>query len=243
VPTLGSAQLVPKSLQFLIFSGLQPGSSSSTYYYDDDGKSKEFEDGAFAMTPVKVELSSDQSKLTVTVGTFTGNGFPDLPSQRNYRLSILSVLPPNKVQVSGKDLSQCDKIDQDCWSYDGTQLSVEVHLVTPRSLNQAFSAVIFFTQQQQGSIYTTAGPSNGFVRKTQLLQKAKDLLDNNWGTYTPDDYPTLCRAAVIARNVTMQEIPDLLNSFPQMYQTAIQEVDRLANDPLKFQTLALLRSA
>lgn len=65
--------------------------------------------------------------------------------------------------------------NNDYWSYEGTTLSVVVNLFG-YATNKPVSVNITFSDSVQDPLLTS-----GFSRKLFLLQKAKDVLDEEWG--------------------------------------------------------------
>jgi alpha-glucosidase len=235
----GSAQEVPESLELVVYPGLKAGAVRNSSYYDDDGITNAYTAGAYALTTVQVQATSSQT-MELTIFPYEGKGFPQMPARRNYQFQFTSVWPASSVTVNGVDIPfrPYSTPSKDSWTYDGTSLSVRVNLVTKYDVGKKVEVKLQFPRAIDSDLL-----GFGFVRKVYVAQTVKDLLDNQWGFYYPDEYPHLLQVAGSALNATADNVFEILGGFNVLWAQANKEVMALAASPTQKQALMLLAMA
>lgn len=238
--TIGSAEEVPQSLKFVVFAGHEL--MGGTVLYEDDGVSTEYLDLGFSHTPVSFQQDM-HSQFNLTIGPTSGS-FTGLPSERSYQIEIPNFYSATKVSVGNEVLQYCVLRESfsdyagDCWTYDGSSLSLIVNLVESRSTKTEAAVFISF-EKTPFDAYSFPGIT-GMVKR---LQKAKELLDQQWGidTVYQEDYSALLYAADTGRRITSNPavLADLIQEFSTYHKQAINEIgDLKVNDSVKSAILA-----
>jgi len=234
---LGRAQETPDQLQFLVYvSGMTPGSTSKFTLYDDDGHTTLYETGSYYTTMLKLDVTS-YTTFSFTINPPSGNGFAEMPTSRSYVISFLTVLPPSQVVVGTtiipEDTTQPNAADK--WSYDAAKRSLVVTLGTKRAINKVVKVDVTLTGATNLEYLTT-----DYSHKLHAAQLSKQKLDSMWGTYYPDDYPSLLRVAATGLNTTTTTAQAVLSQFNTLYENALNEVNLLSASDTKTYCLNIL---
>ena len=107
-----------------------PGGSGSTQLYEDEGDSQAYQEGEYATTSISQSRYGDI--VEVTVAPRQGY-YQNMPSERAYRVVLLSDERPSKVSVSGASLTD--------WTYDEDKRQTIVD-VAPASCSQQVKVTI-----------------------------------------------------------------------------------------------------
>jgi len=110
-----------------------------------------------------------------------------------------------------------------------------VNLGTSYSTSSALSVEVVFVENLDDPLLQV-----GFVRGQVLAQAAKDLLDDSWGNYYPEDYPALLDAAEAGRNASVSDVKQALSGWASLYAEAILQVEEEAGSEYKVAALTLL---
>jgi len=108
-------------------------------------------------------------------------------------------------------------------------LSVVIKIGTPQSTKSDVKILVKFANAI-GDI-----PSNKFVGRLNRFIKAKNMLDDQWGTRNSvyqDDYPSLLYAAGAGEKLSSAAPSDaikVLNEFEQNAKTACEQIEKIDN--------------
>lgn len=242
----GSAQVLPSTLRLVVFVAGGYITDGRGLLYEDDGYTTKHEGIEFVETKIEYKrLSAEVVQLYINngVGEFSGQ-----LSSRKYSIEFRSVWPATRVQLDGQDLKStlfdtpCAEA-VGCWSYDGDSLSIVVQITTP--LNTSAGHLV--TAHLAGELPSALLVSN-FSGRVARLRKAKQLLDNQWGTSDTvhqQDYPSVLLAGEagmrLTYNPTGEQATAELKAFADTIDKARQEVAALKiNDNLRSVVLELL---
>ncbi|HOX27889.1 MAG TPA: glycoside hydrolase family 31 protein, partial [bacterium] len=102
-----------------------PGSAASYYdVYEDDGKSNDYEQGGYAITPV--ELSPRGKNIRVRVGDREG-GYAGMPESRGCTVVVHGAARPAKVLLNGDSVRPGSASESTpAWSYNTLQRTLKV---------------------------------------------------------------------------------------------------------------------
>eukprot|EP00727_Mastigamoeba_balamuthi_P005553 m51a1_g1617 putative glycosyl hydrolases 31 family protein (869) ;mRNA; r:217912-221125 len=184
-PLLGSAQRKYSSLVFTVYPAGGAVRSGSTSVYEDDGLTSDYESGASTSTDVAWTLADDRRSMHVAVSGAAG-GFQGQPTRRTYRVSVVGVLPPSSVTIDGAQASfdlDSDDGPAGSWTYDGNSLTLSVW-APAREASKPLAIDVSWAEEVQ--------PLPGWTRCLWRLQRAKEVLDQQWGHGAyPEDYTQL----------------------------------------------------
>lgn len=234
---IGRAPDTASQLRFLVFvAGTSPGEQTSFTLYDDDGLTSGYESGSYYTTLLNFQLSS-WTTFSFTINPASGQGFSEMPTTRTYEITFMSILPASQVTVNGVAIPE-GGTSTNQWNYDGTIRAVVVTLDSGISIKQTTVITV-----------TLSGPTNqafllnDYQRKVHIAQMAKQSLDSMWGTYYPDDYPSLLQVAGTGNNIDSSNAASLLSAIEELYSDAIVEVNALSASDARSYCLDLLMIA
>ncbi|XP_065842646.1 oligosaccharide 4-alpha-D-glucosyltransferase-like [Oscarella lobularis] len=219
---IGSAQEIPDGIKLLTFVGGKIVEGAG-WLYDDDGKTNAYEESGknqTASTYFSFSSSADELvlKISKALGADSVVGFP---KNRSYQIQFLGAWPASKVLVNGKSIISAPYetiCSEDCWSYDGSSLSLYVHL-QPSSVAQEVSVNV-------ANMFPL--PSTelgmGFPRILRRLMSAKSLLDVSGGNQ--EDCWSLLTAAETGERITdnIQSAEKELKTFMANLHDGVEQV-------------------
>lgn len=147
-----------------------------------------------------------------------------MPSTRTYRVKFLGVWPATSVMLNGASVSyeaSSGTVLADTnfklhagnsWTYEGTTLSLIVDIQTSQKTTSSTTLKIAFSQSLQSS-YLQAD----YKRSLNVLQQCKDMLDEQWPVYYPDDYDSLLVGSQVGVNMTTTSVYTDLPRLKTLY--------------------------
>jgi alpha-glucosidase (family GH31 glycosyl hydrolase) len=239
-PAIGSAQQIPQILRIDAFP-YQSTQTTAAVMVEDDGVSTSYEAGSNVTTTFNLQTTAET--VTVTIGAAVGPGFAGQATQRAYQINLVGAWPATSVQFNGASIPYIESppdnyFASSFWTYDPSTLTVSLSIPTPTPTTQTSTAKFSFENSNLDPLL-----GSGFPRKLQRLQACKDLLDDEWGTYYPSDYPTLLIAAGTGLNSNVSTIYENVQNFDSLVQTAITELNALSATQEKNICLGYLQTA
>ncbi|XP_003386286.1 PREDICTED: uncharacterized protein LOC100640325 [Amphimedon queenslandica] len=197
--------------------------------YEDDGVTEGYINNNSSSCNFSYKHDTSKEELTVSIGQFVGT-YDGSPSKRSYQIVIPNFWPAEEVQLNSNSLSYCplrgsfDEYTSDCWTYDGSTLSLIVIIVTPQATSDAVNVQVAYTQFNVFDPYNIniningESKSVGFTGMVRRLRSLKELLDNQWGLATQvyqEDYRSLIDASEAGIRITYSptDIGSLINGF------------------------------
>ncbi|KAL5486960.1 hypothetical protein EMCRGX_G019505 [Ephydatia muelleri] len=243
---LGSAETIPASILFMIF--IANADSGSSYLYEDDGVTVGYTGGSFSNTTVTFTINRDINVLDIIIGPTVGE-FLGMPSTRSYQVNIPNFWPADTVYVNGRSLpympleTSFASYSQDCWTYDGSSLSLIIIMLSKYSVIYAVNITVSYKSFEAFDPYWFTGYSG----KLKRFIDAKDTLDDQWGLFTTvyqEDYFALLNATEVGMRITYdpQNILSYSSAFPYYASAAIEEIQNLQriNETIQHEILAQL---
>jgi hypothetical protein len=217
---IGSASLLPSTLQLLTFVGGQ--TSGSLTLREDAGDDLEYQSGVWATTEVSFELSGqDNQTLLYTIAQT--QVYPGFMATRSYEIHLRGVYAASSVSLDGGQTSipfqpfyvqEKQVVGKNTWSYDANTLTLIVHLRVPVA-TAAGDKVQLAVQLLDSPNCPYLNAAQGFPGRIARVQSLKGQLDNLWRTPSQvyqDKYPNFLLAV---------ETSSRINSRPE---TAMQEL-------------------
>ena len=213
--SLGSAQMIPDTLKLLVFSGGDAKSNGGGMLYEDEGNTTDYQmEGHGVWTKFTYRVTHDSLSLDVSSVI---EAFEYFPAKRSYQVQFLGAWPARNVTINGETIlyvafeKSFSRYMHDSWTYDGHSLSLFVNIVSPRPTNTAIQIRVI-TMFDQSSPHL----GSGYPRMIQRMNKAKRLLDDQWGSdrVYDEDYEALIDGAETGERITYD------------YSTAFEEIDK-----------------
>ncbi|KAL0476508.1 hypothetical protein AKO1_004581 [Acrasis kona] len=235
VPALGQSHLVPHQIKWIAILG--SSKQGSGMLYDDHGDEANYYDqNTFAWTKASYSISGDGKNVEFVISKMMGS-FSNMPTHRQYEVHLKSVLPATSVRVNGQVVSAelyNDLVpitnDKNSFAYDGSTLSVVIKIGVAQSVRSDVKIQIEFANE-----ISQISTMNGFVGKLKRFIKAKNMLDDQWGTRTSvfqDDYPNLLYAAGMGEKLSGVKADDAartLSEFEKYAKIACDELKNITN--------------
>eukprot|EP00026_Physarum_polycephalum_P002216 Phypoly_transcript_02221.p1 GENE.Phypoly_transcript_02221~~Phypoly_transcript_02221.p1 ORF type:complete len:941 (-),score=116.19 Phypoly_transcript_02221:93-2759(-) len=224
-PTIGSAQQIPGVLRIDLFP-YQSTQTTTALLVEDDGVSTDYEAASNVTTLFTLDTTSNA--LTFTIGAGIGKGFEGQATQRSYEINLVGAWPASSVSFNGAAIPFLENppstpSTSSFWTYDPTSLTLKLLIPSPTPTSQASTAKFTFENSLNDPLL-----GYGFTRKLARLQECKDLLDDEWGTYYPSNYPNLLIAAGTGLNSNVSTIYSNVQNFNTLVQSAISELNALS---------------
>lgn len=226
---LGMSKAIPNALKLLVFSGGSVGTQGNGVLYEDDGNTTNYEtEGQGVWTKFTYEATNDSLSLDIGAASGTFDGFPQ---KRCYQIQFLGTWPASVVTIDGVEIpyvpfSVNSYTMSNYWTYDGSSLSLFIHLIFPQLTNTTLQVRVSTLFPQKSLLLEL-----GFPRMIERMTKAKQLLDNQWDTdrVYQEDYEALVDGAETGQRITdsYKTVFDEMNAFQQKVEEAISQVKQL----------------
>lgn len=206
-----------------------PGDSGATRVYQDAGNDLGYQRGEFAWTPVSQRRDADGT-LHLRIGPTTG-AFEGLPARRGYVIRLIGRWPPRRVVWNGREIPYAGNAPGDSaaagrltiaaaaggpdaepvpaapgWTYDGTRLSVVIH-VPAADIRRVATLDVELPAGGNDSLL------DGVPSRLARLQRAMHILEGLW----PSDWPP---DAMVA----LQETGHRITLYPDSAETELQHL-------------------
>lgn len=228
---LGTAQIIPIAVKLLVFCGGDVSSSGGGMLYEDDGKTTDYQMDKHGVLTKFTYMATGDS-LSLDVSAASGMTFDGFPEKRSYQIQFLGSWPASHVTVNGQSIpyaafeSAASYYSSDSWTYDGSSLSLFVHIVSPQPTNTPVQIRVTTMFPQQSPLLTS-----GYPRMMLRMVKAKQLLDNQWDAdkVYQEDYEALLDGAETGQRITdnCKSALDEMTKFQGRLDMAISQVKQL----------------
>ena len=233
-PLFGSAQQQYTTLLLRVYPDAST-TNSSAILYEDDGITDKYEKAsAYSTTDLTYQLTDGGRTVVVTMSEAKGS-FAELPAKRDaVTYEILGPhVSPKSVVVNGNALAN------NSWTFDGNRLCTSV-IITDVPTSKPIT--VQFVYPEAVGDYSK---QNNVVRCISRAEKAKELLDQQWGKGVyPEDYYCVLDAAETGdricanpSNVTVE-----INTLHTLVTESVDTLSKYAplDDDIRKRLVALL---
>jgi len=236
---IGSARLLPSTLQLLTFVSADFTTSGRLVLREDAGDNLNYQLGEWATTEASFELSGEGNKTLLYTIAQT-QVFPGFMQQRAYEIHLRGVYAAASVSIDGGQsfipfqpfhVQENQVAGQNTWSYDATTLTLVIHLrvPVPTSAGNKVHVVVQLTDSPNCPYLNKAV---GFAGRIARVQSLKGQLDNLWRTPSQvyqDLYPNFLRAAETSSRIAARPMNAMkeLAKFDELMGLACTEMRNL----------------